>query len=224
MTAGRDELHALAGDRSKTWWLLSRCLLDRPEPPLLNDLQAVFGALNVPEGDADRDVLVIRDCLRDLVSPTTLERLLIEFTRLFRGIEQGYGPPPPFESLHRGGQWMGDEVLAIRRCYANAGFGEIEPAAGPADHLGIELRFLALLCYREMEARHAGDLAGVSQRLAEQRAFLDEHLLVWLPGYVALIEREAREPFYGALARLTLAFARDDRRTLDVLEADVLAA
>ena len=73
--------------------------------------------------------------------------------------------------------------------YARHAFA-IQPEwrAGPADHLGLELLFLAGLTARGVPA------AG---------AFLREQLLTWAPVCCLAVERLPRAPLYAAVARLT---------------------
>jgi len=220
-----EERAGLAEARSKTWWLLSRFYLERPGVSFLEELRAAFGGPGTTPGvaDTDEDMEILRaDLAGDLDGLSG--RLLMEYTRLFRGIQDQLGPPPPFESIYRGQDLMGDLTLAVLHRYQAAGFAEIEPEAGPQDHLGAELRFLALLCFREAESWRLGEEDAAQQRIAQACAFLDEHLLVWLPGYAGRIARESREPFYAAAARLTLDHAEVVRAALDALEDDLEAA
>lgn len=71
-----------------------------------------------------------------------------------------------------------------------------------ADHLGIELELMAILCRKEAES--SGDEA-VSAR-AVQRKLLEEHLLAWAPIYLLAVKRTARTELYrdGADAVLHL--------------------
>ena len=202
----RETQRLLASDRAQSWWMLSRLFLERPEPTLLTEVEAALAT--VPDGtDLDREVQALKTCL-DGTPPEVLQKQLApEYTRLFRGIKEGIGPPPPYESLYRGGGLMSDATQSVRAHYRAAGFGEIAPEAGPQDHLGAELRFLSMLSYREAEAweREAEDEALAMHEA--QRAFLEQHLMTWLPDYSLRLADESKEPFYRAVAQLTLVFA-----------------
>ena len=207
--------------RSRTWWLLSRFYLERPEPAFLAELAAAFAAgAGAGGAGAGDDIAALLETLRDAGSPAVTQRLCVEYTRLLRGLREGQGPPPPYESVYRGYTPGGDLTLAVRHRYRDAGFGDVEPRVGPQDHVAAELRFLALLALREGEAWHAGDIEAALRRVAQQQGFLDVHLLAWLPTLVARIEAEAREPFYRSAARLTLTFARECRAALDLIDCD----
>jgi TorA maturation chaperone TorD len=219
MMATPTELQDLAEIRSRTWWLLSRFYLERPEPSFLAELTAAFGS--TPDEDAAPDAWVktLVACLASAPPTDLSRRLRVEFTRLFRGIQEGQGPPPPYESLYRGQSVGGDLTLSVRNRYRAAGFNEIEPSVGPQDHLGAELRFLALLALREAQAWECADSDAAQARIVQQQGFLETHLLTWLPDYVVRIQTESPEPFYSAAAGLTLAFAADARADLDLIDA-----
>jgi TorA maturation chaperone TorD len=94
---------------------------------------------------------------------------------------------------------VAETVLLDRR---QAGFaGQID--SDMADHLGQELRHLALLCDLEASARH-NKLNDVVRRMSGlQREFLDRHLLRWLPALFLSIEKQGQS-FYTALIHLLL--------------------
>lgn len=77
---------------------------------------------------------------------------------------------------------------------------ELSEGAGlaAADHVGAQLESLAVLTGREAD----GGLEA-QRSLHAQRSLLFEHVLPWLPSFVAAIERADRG-FYRALARLSL--------------------
>lgn len=117
---------------------------------------------------------------------------------------------------------LGGEVAeAVQHSYRAAGFdpgaavstGGENSGGENADHIGYELAFLAFLSGAEADAWQDG-LPAVAGRMAGlQRRFLDQHLLCWLPPLVLAVEGQG-QPFYGALARLTLALVQSHRRAL----------
>ena len=197
---------ALAADRSQSWWLLSRLFLERPEPALLGDLASSLATVPNDSG-MDQEIQALRAYLEAGDMEALSQQLAPEYTRLLRGIQEGIGPPPPYESLFRGGGLMSDATQSVRAHYLAAGFGEIAPEAGPQDHLGAELRFLSMLSFREAEAWEREAEAKALAMQEAQRAFLEQHLMTWLPDYSLRLADESKEPFYRAVAQLTLVFA-----------------
>ena len=91
-----------------------------------------------------------------------------------------------------------------------------------ADHIARELALLAFLCDGEAGALRDQQTGEAEGMRAIQRDFLDGHLLRWLPG-LDLAIRQQEEPFYAALASLTLELALDQRADLGdaPLNADI---
>lgn len=79
-----------------------------------------------------------------------------------------------------------------------------------ADHIGVELEFMYMLCTALQKALDANDKAGVCELLEVQRAFLKEHLLEWTPLFLINAKRESRTPLYHDGAELTLEFLLSD--------------
>jgi putative dimethyl sulfoxide reductase chaperone len=211
----------IAERRSQAYWALSRFFLTRPDVALVEEIQSrsAAGRADEPAGGAMR----LRDSLGDSAPEPLAERLAREYTRLLRGLGEQLGPAPPYESIYRGGRLMDGTALAVAARMKAAGFADIAPEAGPPDHVGAELRFMALLCFSEAEAWSVEDSAAAVRRRQEQTAFLDEHLLAWVPAYCRLMGGMTAEPFYRTVAELTEETLREDRQFLRAT-ADQLTA
>ena len=79
-----------------------------------------------------------------------------------------------------------------------------------ADHIGIELEFMYMLCVALQKALVADDKEGTCELLEVQRAFLKEHLLEWTPLFLINMKRESRTPLYHDGAELALEFMLSD--------------
>jgi len=79
-----------------------------------------------------------------------------------------------------------------------------------ADHIGVELEFMYMLCTAQKRALEAEDKEGVCELLKVQYAFLKEHLLEWAPLFLINAKRESRTPLYHDGAELTLEFLLSD--------------
>jgi len=75
-----------------------------------------------------------------------------------------------------------------------------------ADHIGVELEFMYMLCVALQKALAADDKDGICELLQVQRAFLKEHLLEWAPLFLINAKRESRTPLYHDGAELVLEF------------------
>lgn len=195
------ELGAIAEDRSRIYWMLSRFFLDPPDDGFLAELMGAPMARSVPDGDGVAAFLA--QLRQGAAEAAAGDGLRSEYLRLFRGLREGYGPPPPFESLHREGRMFGQSTEAVMDHYRTNGFSLAKETAGPEDHLGVELKYLALLCLRESQAWRDGDLLEGRDCLEVERSFIEQHLQSWVPGYCRKVTEEAHSTFYRAVAGLT---------------------
>jgi len=79
-----------------------------------------------------------------------------------------------------------------------------------ADHIGIELEFMYMLCVAFKKAIEAEDRDGICELLQVQRGFLRDHLLEWTPMFLINAKRESRTPLYHDGAELALEFMLSD--------------
>ena len=143
-------------------------------------------------------------------SGVTVDELLDEYERLFVG--PGRTPCPPYESLWldgrprlEQGRLMGAASASVADLYRRLGLDVAAAAHELPDHAAIELEALAVALRGEGAAAEE-----------VQAALLHEHLLSWLPALCAAVEREAQQPFYAVLARVTTAWVERLARDLPV--------
>ena len=79
-----------------------------------------------------------------------------------------------------------------------------------ADHIGVELEFMYMLCKALEKALDANDKDGICELLLIQRGFLKDHLLEWMPLFLINAKRESRTPLYHDGTELTLEFILSD--------------
>jgi TorA maturation chaperone TorD len=132
------------------------------------------------------------------------QELGVDWTRLFRGIRPGYGPPPPYEGVYREGEASPTDVLqSVMRVYHEHAVDLDEKAANRPDYIGIELDFLRHLNECEAEAWEKGeDLTARSVQEAE-KLFMINHLGRWAWKFCNLAIEEAKTDFYRGFIRLT---------------------
>ncbi len=79
-----------------------------------------------------------------------------------------------------------------------------------ADHIGVELEFMYMLCDALKKAIQADDKEGIIEILKVQEGFLKDHLLNWAPMFLINVKKESRTPLYHDGAELTLEFLLSD--------------
>lgn len=192
---------AAAQARSQLFWLLADCMVKGPQADSWCLIKNCHIDKTTGAGDDAWNNLV--EAAKEL-DTARWQSLAVEHTRLFAGLKEGGTPPPPFESAWREGFEAGGIAAHVSNSYAEAGFADIDLDAGPQDHLGVELKFMAILALREAEAWQLGNSDEAHSRIHQQQAFLDRHLLAWVPRWADALAQHTHEKIYWALARLIL--------------------
>lgn len=181
-------LSSLAADeRSRVFWLLSDCFLKTPTEIGLE----VWQALQCPV-----------DCENEI-------ELRKEFTRLFRGIKEGYGPPPPYESLYRPSVFPTEINDAVIAYFRNAGLDVWSICLEAPDYLASELMLMSLLAYQEFENEQKGNDEQRRYFLRLQNEFLNNHLLIWVPEYCQALKKHSRIDLFRQLADYLETFLKE---------------
>jgi TorA maturation chaperone TorD len=129
-----------------------------------------------------------------------------------------------YESRYAAGGPAATPVLiaALEREYASVGLAASPALGEPADHLAMELEYMAFLCDREASAWARGTLADAAAALHRQRRFMRRHLGRWVPGMARHLLMLAPAPFYRAVAEGLEAFIHHERDLIDLLLAHAL--
>ena len=182
-----------AMDFPNTLSLLSSMYLCRPTKGSLASWKTLFPN-DIP--DYLRDLKSAVDGM-DLSSEQELEDLLWEYTRLFIGPYKL--PCPPWESVYTSSKrlMMQDAYSGVQQLYNEIGLVAGSPDI-LADHIGMELNFMAILLHKLCE-----DIEGRPCYADLAKRFLDEHLTQWIPQFARDMEEAADSVFYKALARTT---------------------
>lgn len=142
---------------------------------------------------------------------STRTELAVDFARLFLVRQRSTRTAPyPNESVHTSEEHLAmdrarDEVRAL---YRNEGLKAADAARLGEDHLALELEFMQMLAGRTAART---DAEGQRALFEKQAAFLDEHLLNWVPAFAEIMEDAAQTDFYRGLAKVLTAHLRDDR-------------
>ncbi len=176
--------------RSRVYWFLADCIL-------------------LPPAEVSTEVRQALQLRADEEDDRILDR---EFTRLLRGVQEGYGPPPPYESLYRRSEFPTDIVEAVIGCFQRGGFDAAAVCMEPPDFLGSELRLMSLLAYKEYEGGRNGDERQRQSFIGLQQEVLAKHLLLWVPDYCQVLMQASRVDYYRQLAGYLGQFLEYDRQ------------
>lgn len=152
--------------------------------------------------------------------------LAVERTKLLRGIKPGYGPPPPYEGVYAPTtqEALGQAMMNVKNAYAESGVVLPEEIRDQPDFIGFELDFMRHLTEKEAEAWGGEHIEEVMKIVEKERAFLDEHILRWVPRFSDLMFEQAQLDFYRGVARLTKGFVHGEAHTTAELVNGALAA
>lgn len=154
---------------------------------------------------------------RDAIEATpSVEDLGQEFHNLFVVPMGQY--TTPFEAVFRDerevagkkvrGLLMGPSTAAVIESYKRTG-AKVEAKELP-DHVGCELGFMEYLCRQETKAIREGKEGDALFFREEQRRFLEDHLMQWMPSLVEKINGKARLVWYRALSAAALGYLEHD--------------
>ena len=205
-----NEKEVSSRQRGEAYWFLSNLFADQLDLEAVTQMASAANKSSTDFGQAGEIFRAFLD-MRDLEILTL--RLAQEHTRLFCGISEEYGPPPPYESLWREGVMMGESTVQVAQHYVQAGYRP-DSRFAPLDHLVEELRFMASLCNAEHEAQVAGNDEAAGQLRHKQQRFLTDHLGVWIGNYCRKIAELSTEALYRSIARVTATVVAEDAAEL----------
>ncbi|MFN2357016.1 MAG: molecular chaperone [Desulfotignum sp.] len=139
----------------------------------------------------------------------------VEFTRLFIG---PYSLPcPPYGSVYmeKNRAVMGDSTVDARKRYQDLGVDLAKNFKEVPDHISVELEFMFLQVYKEIEYFQADEPGLVQQMLLHQQSFLLDHLHRWIPEFAHGVDKHAGIAFYRLLADATRIFIEEECQYLE---------
>lgn len=118
-----------------------------------------------------------------------------EYDRLFSAGDCPLCPPCEGLFLHR------DLPAAdVRQAYRAIAFSPARVLHAPADHIAVELAFMAELCRRQFRALVESGMPAADRLALMQRRFLEGHLGRWAPGFGTAARQRTTHDFYRAAA------------------------
>ncbi|MBZ0300489.1 MAG: molecular chaperone TorD family protein [Anaerolineae bacterium] len=211
-----DDRSILYEARLNVYALLQRLYQAAPDAELLGWLAAEHPFLNFPielDEEANAALLEVdRDCV-----VVSADRLVKDFRQLYIG--PGAMRVPPWESVYRNEEHLlfDRHTLQVREAYARHGMEFTQIYRAPEDSLAIELEFMKVLTERLLRAVELSDPEAESILLEEQREFVNRHLLIWVPQFVALTQKQAETKFYRGLAGVLNGFLTWEGQTLALM-------
>lgn len=215
------QLIELMRSRAQTYGLLARLYRVEVDQTLLDEMRAMRFPTSTGNAHVDEGYSLMYRYLKHTWEETLLD-LARDYVRVFVGHGvNGHSAAYPYESVHTSEkrllmQEARAEVLAVYRqnvLKKEATWRDCE------DHIAVELEFMQIMCIRTADALEVDDDAAAIELLTTQYAFVQDHLLNWVPMLVADMLHYSETELYRGLAELTLGFAQTEEEILrDLLQ------
>ena len=154
----------------------------------------------------------LRDDLAKMQSSLNEDALNLEMTRLLEG--PGRTPAPPYASFYlHNKQLMGPAAITARNTYLTWQAWPDSDERLPADHLTLELGFMAYLADLAISSESDRPKA-----LAASHAFLTEQITPWLPRFAQAVLQSTDVPFFVGLVGFTQTAIQSDLEWLTLLQ------
>ena len=217
-TSAKENIKKLAEHRSSIYGFLSAVYRQELTSELLQQMkdrrfQEVLSTLGVKLNNG-----FFQNSEKEL-----LENLAVEYTRLFVGPGKHISP---HESVHpqkegvQSGQLWGELTAQVKNIIESSGLEYESEYTGLPDHISVELEFMQHVVQSEAQAWEADDDQTARLCLKNEKKFVDEHLIHWIPDFCEKVIKAAESPFYKEMAQLTRSFIEFDEQELQKLKED----
>jgi TorA maturation chaperone TorD len=148
---------------------------------------------------------------------SVLEEMSVEYARLFLGPGKHISP---HESVHLPeeeggtGQLWGEPAVKVKKFIEAAGLHYKSEYSGLPDHISVELEFMQHLTLREAQAWEEDGRKETEFYLKIEKAFMEEHLIRWIPIFCEKVMEETEMPFYKGMAALTKRFIEFEKKDM----------
>jgi TorA maturation chaperone TorD len=145
------------------------------------------------------------------------------FTRLFVG--PGFAEAEPWESVYSTKEHALFQpiTLEVRKAYVAQGFIPQSYPHVADDHIALELDFMAELAAKLADAFAGDDIAATRKVLTTSEEFLSQHLLRFVPSFVATLMQAKHNYFYKEAGVLLGEFLKVDAGALEEIKSCFLA-
>ena len=185
-----------------------------PATGLVTWLKKLERQLAFLSSDAYTPAVLMRN---ELENTENLEKLKVEFARLFIGPYRLAAPPYGSIYLDEERKIMGDSTIDVRKRYLDSGLAISENFKDAPDHIAAELEFMYFLVSNEINAKSSEQLDESFEFMYRQKSFLVDHLGAWIVNFSCNTEVSTDCDFYRNLARATRIFIAEDLNYLSSL-------
>jgi len=126
-----------------------------------------------------------------------------EYTSLLIGPSDDF--VPPWASVYNGGDrtLFQESTLQVRRKYFQHHLQSVNYPHEADDHIALELDFMTVLSRLSLDCFEQQRMTQFKELIDEQRSFLTQHMLTWLPAFSEKLQSSGRCVLYPLIAALT---------------------
>lgn len=147
-----------------------------------------------------------------------VQELAVDWTRLFRGLNAAYGPPPPYEGVYKAGDGIGATIVqAVNNAYSKHELSILRQHRDRSDYLGYELDFIRYLSEQALHAQQSDQIEKEKLYQNDMCEFLKEHLSVWIGNFCARAAAYAQTSFYSGFLLLLQETVTDVTANLSLM-------
>ena len=215
--------HLLAVDQAFVYRWLSGFFVRELEGQVLN-------AYNTPEGKVLLDQLAsdpvllplvsaVREVIDDGAQGDRVQDLKSAYAKLFLGVG-GLRSAPPYHSAYASekGLLYQTQTMEMAKLLQELDMSVDSSLKEPPDHLAIQLNVLAALVERITNNTNRRPLPEQTRENQKQLAFIDRHLLSWLPAFRDDLRANDPSHFYALAVDAVLSVLQRDHERLSLME------
>jgi TorA-specific chaperone len=188
----------------KIYFLLSHCFY-KPDEGLIHLLREEgLDFLKTTFNEKPNLCQRVEELKQELYKDNYLAQLAWEYNRLFFGPGKVLVPPYSALYINSYGHIMTNVTKQVKEAYKSWGFDLADDLKEPADHIAIELSFLANL-YKLLEENKEQ-----RETILLQISEFKHHLMDWVPKFHIEIEKHKSLLFYGVIAEMVIELLQRD--------------
>lgn len=213
------ELVNLMNSRAQTYGFLARLFRVEVDQKLFDEMRAMRFPTSTGNEHVDKGYELIYKYLKHGWSESILD-LARDYVRVFIGHGvNGHSAAYPYESVHTSEKrlMMQEARAEVLSVYRDNELKKDESWRECEDHIAVELEFMQIMCLRTAEVLGAGSEDAAVELVKTQYAFVQDHLLNWVPMLAADMLHYAETELYRGLAELTLGFVQTEAEILEDL-------
>lgn len=205
-----EDLKLIMQVRSYTYDVLRRFFIEEPSLEYLSYCikQGIFNQYPLQENsrEIESGILDIKRYFdeHDVTTCTEdYEKLHWDYTRMFIGPMSLPAPPWASYYLEKDQLLFQNVTYQVGSMYRKYGLGINNQLGREADdHIGLELDFLFHLCQLTGQELERERIADTLELLRDQKEFIENHLLAYVPQFCTRVINSAETDFYRGLAKV----------------------